>query len=92
LEEMLDKPTDMVSFGAGDYFLDSAPDLVNRFRRNAVKQYKNVKIIRASKYRDRHMNETNQKYKTHYFRLLEELKIDIQIVEDKISISSIEKE
>ncbi len=46
-------------------------------------------MIRSEKYRQLHTNDPI-KMQTKYFRILEELKVDIQIIDDKISISSIE--
>lgn len=89
LEEITEKSANCVTFGAGDYFLDRVPDVVKKFRRNAAKQYKSAKILRVPKYRERHTDEKDPSRRTRYFRFLEELKIDIQIVEDKIAISSI---
>lgn len=89
LEEIIEKPTNLVSFGAGDYFLDRVPELVERFRRSSAKKCKNVKVIRALKYHASHEHEKDPSRETQYFRTLEELKVDIQIIEDKISICSI---
>lgn len=46
-------------------------------------------MLRSEKYRTLH-NDDPIKKKTKYFRTLEELKVDIQIIDDRISISSVE--
>lgn len=46
-------------------------------------------MIRSEKYQQLHLNDPT-KMQTKYFRILEDLKVDIQITDNKISIASVE--
>ncbi len=87
-EEMMSTPTNLFSFGAGDYFLTKEPELVKKFRAKSAKRYKKVNILRSAKYQSLHKDDIRSTHR--YFHFIEELKIDIQIVEDKLSIVSLE--
>lgn len=86
--KMIETPSNLVSFGAGDYFLDQVPELIQKFRDKAYKQYKNIKVIRAPKYKSKHKKDIRE-METKYFLEIDELKVDIQITENKVSIASV---
>lgn len=86
-DELLKDSSEMLSFWAGDYFLEKYPDIVLAFRSKSKKQYKKVKIIRPKKYEKLHTNDNRIENK--YFKHIEELKIDIQITKEKLSIISL---
>lgn len=85
---LVEKPTKLYSFGAGDYFLEKEPDLIENFRKKWMKAYKEVYIIRSKKYASLHTEEP-AKIKTKYFKHIDELKVDIQITDDKMTITSL---
>ena len=66
-DSLLEKPTKLYSFWAGDYFLEKAPNLIEKFRKKGIKTYKEVAIIRAKKYEPLHQNDSI-KIKTKYLR------------------------
>lgn len=86
--EMISRQSDLFSFSAGDYFLLKQPELIEKFRSKSIKKYKNVYVFRAPKYKQLHKDNTQSIHR--YFRFIEELKIDIQITEDRLSIISLE--
>ena len=89
LEELTKNTTDStLSFGAGDYLIQENPEIIQSFRKKAVKQYKNIQIIRSPKYKSLHEDKDNAKMSTRYFKSLSELKVDFQICDDQISILS----
>lgn len=88
-DELLTHPTELYSFGAGDYFLQKEPELIDKFRKKAKKVYRNVYVMRSPKYKAIHTTDTTNK-QNHYFKNIEELKVDIQIVDDLITIATIE--
>jgi len=87
-DELLKDSNEMLSFWAGDYFLEKYPNIIETFRKKSKKQYKKVKILRAKKYEYLHQNDKRSEHR--YFNHIDELKIDIQITEDKISIISLD--
>lgn len=87
--KMLEKPTNLYSFSAGDYFLSKVPDAVTRFRKKSPAKYEHVWIIRSPKYAPLHTGPKAGTL-TRYFRTIDELKVDIQIVEDRMSIVSVD--
>lgn len=89
LFRMVDAPGDLVSFGAGDYFASKYPELVKNFRKKAYKEYRHIRVIRAEKYRKLHSNDPAH-MQNRYFRTIDELTVDIQVREDKMSIISID--
>jgi hypothetical protein len=86
--EMINKESELFSFWAWDYFLGQEPELVKKFRSKSLKQYNKVKIFRSPKYQSLHKNDNRSTHQ--YFQYIDELKIDIQITEDKLSIISLE--
>ena len=87
-EIMVDNPDDLISFGAGDYFLDKTPEIIESFRKKAYSKPKTVKVIRSQKYKIRHHKDPEW-IQTRYFRKIEELLVDIQVSKNLISIASI---
>lgn len=87
-DEMLMKDGTLLSFGAGDYYMEKYPDLVKNFRKKSQKQNQKVLIFRGNKYKDLHKNDNRSTHR--YFSTIDEFKIDIQIKEDKLSIVSLE--
>lgn len=88
-EELLTRPTSLYSFGAGDYFLGKEPELIKNFRKKGQKVYRDTYVIRSPKYKSLHTNDGEKRY-NRYFQHIEELKIDIQIVDDVLTIASME--
>lgn len=88
-DELLTHPTELYSFGAGDYFLSKEPELINDFRKKAKKVYRNVYVMRSPKYKVIHTTDTPSK-QNRYFKSIDELKVDIQIVDDLMTIATIE--
>ncbi len=88
-EMLLSHPTEIFSFGAGDYFLAKEPRFIESFRKKAFKIYKEVYVLRPSKYQALHTNDPKNRH-NRYFKHIEELKIDIQIIDDMITIASLE--
>ena len=80
-------PMTLCAFGAGDYISWQEPNIVNKIRSKSLKKYKSAMIIRAPKYKYLYENWIK---KDKYFQYIDELKVDIQIAEDTISILSIE--
>ncbi len=89
LMDLSQEPGEMYSFGAGDYFNTKMPDLVKKFRHNAHKVLREIYVIRSPKYRELHEGKIEKQLHTHYFKYIEELKMDVQIREETIGITSI---
>lgn len=87
-DELIQTPTDLYSFWAWDYFISKEKTLIESFRKKSQKTYKTIYVIRSPKYKDLHQNDT-KKMNTRYFEGIDELKVDIQIVQDKMSIISL---
>ena len=87
-DNLVENQTTLYSFWAWDYFLQKEEEFIKKFRKKSIKSYDNVYIIRAPKYEKLHKNDV-VKQKTKYFKHIEELKIDIQIVDDKMTITSL---
>ncbi len=88
-DELLVHPTELFSFGAGDYLLSKQPELIKNFRKKAKNMYRNVYVLRSPKYKAIHTTDTAKK-QNRYFKYIEELKVDIQIVDDLMTIVTIE--
>lgn len=87
--ELLLNPTTLYSFGAGDYFLQKEPGMIESFRKKSKNVYKDTYVMRAPKYHPLHNNKIAHRY-NQYFQFIEELKVDIQIVDDVLTIASLE--
>jgi len=90
LLNMVDGEGDIVCFGAGDYVHEKYPQMVEDFRRKAHQDKRATRIIRAPKYRDLH-EEDPKHVQTRYFKNIDELTVDIQVFQNKMSILSIDK-
>jgi sugar-specific transcriptional regulator TrmB len=90
LEHNLKHPSNIVSFGWGDYFNIKIPTIVDTFRRLAQKYFigKKISVLRPPKYRESYTN--NDQMKNGYYSQIEEFPIDIQITDDYLSIISID--
>jgi len=76
------------SFGAADYIEAMYPDKLKKIQSKVQKGYKEMQMIRAGKYRAKHDKDAAH-IKTRYFKFLEELKVDISVIGNKIAISSL---
>lgn len=88
---LLTKGSSLYSFSAGDYFLQKEPELIQRYRTKSNYAHKNVQIIRAKKYEPLHKNDPSF-MQTQYYQNINELRIDIQIAGDTLSIASMEND
>lgn len=87
---MVEEEGDLVSFGAGDYLLGKYPEMVEDFRRKAFTEYRRIRVIRSPKYKEAHYDDPAH-METRYFTAIDELTVDVQVREDKMSILSIDK-
>jgi len=87
---MVEEEGDLVSFGAGDYLHQVYPEIIDDFRRKAFTEYRNIRVLRSPKYAELHFKDPAH-METRYFSGIEELTVDIQVREDKMSILSIDK-
>lgn len=88
-DELLLNPTTLYSFGAGDYFLQKEPKMIQNFRKKSKNVYKDTYVMRAQKYKSLRTKKIEHRY-NQYFQFIEELKVDIQIVNDVLTIASLE--
>jgi hypothetical protein len=88
-DELLLHPTSLYSFGAGDYFLQKEPHLIESFRKKSRNVYQDTYVMRAKKYQPLHLKAVPHRH-NRYFQFIEELKVDIQIVDDVLTIASLE--
>ncbi len=83
-------PGEIFTFSAGDYFATKSPELVKKFRQNAHQDMnRKIYVIRPKKYRELHEGKDKKCLYTQYFSHIDELKIDFQILEETISITSL---
>lgn len=97
LEKLVDRlpeeRQEIFTFSAGDYLLQKIPEVVHRFRGKSKHNFLSKKIIRSPKYKDLHKEDPySSTVETRYFKSLEELTVDIQIVDDLVSIISAEQD
>ena len=90
MDDITKDPSDISSFGAGDYFIKSFPDLIAKIRSRAKLGNAKIKVIRPLKYKDLHKDDPKT-LESRYFLELDELKVDFQISKNQVCISSIEK-
>lgn len=88
-DELMTHSTPLYSFGAGDYFLEKEPNLVRKYRNKSEFIHNKVYALRAKKYAPLHTKPVMW-VETKYYKYLDELKIDFQITDDVVAISSLE--
>ncbi|MDD5770044.1 MAG: helix-turn-helix domain-containing protein [Candidatus Gracilibacteria bacterium] len=88
-DTLADSPGILYTFGAGDYIKQKYEGMIKNFRNKAYKIFKEIMIFRSPKYAEIHKDD-DRVLNTKYFKHIEELKVDIQIVDDKMTITCVE--
>jgi sugar-specific transcriptional regulator TrmB len=93
LRDMPQQRRHIHTFSAGDLFAQTIPEAVSRYRRKSQKHFQSKKIIRAARYRSLHSADPRiTGVETRYLRGAEEIEVDIQIVDDLVSMISIDRD
>ncbi len=79
-------PGDVFTFSGWDYIRQKKPELIDKFREKVEKVNKTAYVIRPNKYRVAY--NWKIKIQNRYFNSIDELKIDLQIHSDRVSIIS----
>jgi len=82
---------EIVTYSARDFYMKMNPEMVKQFQKKLTKLNppQKVRIIRCATDKKQELNTINKQNK--FFNRLKDLKVDIQITKDKISIASIDK-
>jgi sugar-specific transcriptional regulator TrmB len=92
LDDLPEERRDVCTFSAGDHILRSFPEMVKRYRKRSKKAFQSKRIIRGARDRALHAGDpSDPRVETRYFKTVDDWTVDVQIVDDLVSLISIDQ-